>query len=422
MTLPITPSASDLEQDEIIPAQGSPHRFVVRSPILLADKKIYGYELLYRDGLASCLTSCGIAEGGKSGVDISVQMGFDLLCHGAKAFLPCSLDVLLNEYVLLLSPKLTVVELGEDIPPDKNVLAACTRLKEMGYGIALNRFVADDPREPLVALANILKVDFPLLGVEKSSALRRKHEKSCQMLADHLETQKDFEAARQASFSYFQGTFFRKPDVHPVSRRSVNGFKYFRMLQAASRAELDLREIVELIESEPSATYRLLRYLNSSLFSFAETIHSVAQALAMLGTRETRQWVRLTATLCAGESKPSVLILWALTRARFCELMGPQILAGEPDLFLLGMLSLMDLIIDLPMPRVLEGLPLSQEFKVTLLGGDTPLRPIYQLMLAQESGDWAAVSTFAEQFHLKESSLAKNYWQAMQWAWKLMAE
>jgi c-di-GMP-related signal transduction protein len=73
-------------------------------------------------------------------------------------------------------------------------------------------------------------------------------------------------------------------------------------------------------------------------------------------------------------------------------------------------------IIDLPMPRVLEGLPLSQDFRVTLLGGESRLRPVYQVMLAQEAGDWIALSALAEQFHLNETSLAKDYWQALQWA------
>ena len=422
MTTPTTPFESGVQDEAAIPVEGSPYRFVVRSPILLPDKRIYGYELQYKNGLSACFAPSGPGTGTANSVNFSVQMGFDLLCNGAKAFLPCNLDVLLCEYMLLLPPELTVVELGEDIPPSEAVFSACKRLKEAGYMIALSRFTSDDPREPLIALSNILKVDFPLLGIEKSSVLRRKYERHCQLLAEQLDTKEDFEAAKSTFFSYFQGSFFRKPDVLPVARHTVNNFKYFRMLQAASRPELDLQEIEGLIQSEPSASYRLLRYLNSSLFSFAEPIHSVAQALTMLGTRETRQWVRLTATLLAGQHKPSILILTSLIRARFCELIGPRILAGEPELFLFGLLSLMDVIMDLPMPRVLEGLPLSQEFKVTLLGGEGTLQPIYQLMLAQESGDWASLAALAEHFHLNETSVTRDYWQAMVWAQQLMGE
>jgi EAL and modified HD-GYP domain-containing signal transduction protein len=332
------------------------------------------------------------------------------------------MDVLLNDFVFLLPPAFTVIELAEDIPADEATVAACKRLKEGGYQIALDKFTADDPRQALVDLADILRVDFTLLGPEKSSALRRKHEKHCRLLAENLESQKTFDAAKMAGFSYFQGPFFRKSDVMAVSRHSSNGFKYFRMLQAASRPDLDLREIKELIESEPSATFRLLRYLNSSLFTFTEPINSIAQALNLLGTRETRHWLRLTATLCAGQHKPSVLILSALTRARFCELIGPQVLPGETDMFLLGILSLMDVIIDLPMPRVLEGLPLSQDFRLTLLGGESRLRPVYELMLAQEAGDWAALSALAKLHHLDETSLARDSWQAMEWAQQLTTE
>jgi len=420
MTTQTTSSQGHEEHEEDVPLLDIRHRFVVRHPVLLPDKRIYGYELLYRDGLAACFTPSGPEQGTASGVDGSVLMGFGLLCNGSLAFLPCSMDVLLNEFVFLLPPAQTVVELGEDIPDDERAVNACTRLKQAGYQIALAKVTIDDPRPALVNLADILRVDFPLLGAEKSGAIRRKHEKHCRLLAENLHSQKNFEAAKMAGFSYFQGTFFKKSDVLAVSRPSVNGFKYFRMLQAASRPELVLHEIEELIESEPSASYRLLRYLNSPLFNFAEPINTIAQALKMLGTRETRHWVRLTATLCAGQHKPSVLILAALIRARFCELIGPQILAGETDLFLLGILSLIDVIIDLPMPRVLEGLPLSQDFRVTLLGGESRLRPVYQVMLAQEAGDWAALRALAEQFHLNETSLAKDYSQAIQWAQQWM--
>ena len=422
MTLPIAPSAWDLDQEEGIPSQGTRNRFVARSPILMPDKKIYGYELLYRDGLDACFAPSDPPTGNASNVDFSVRMGFDVLCNGAKVFLPCSLDVLLNEYVLLLPPQQTVVELVVGVLPGPAELDACKRLKQAGYMIALQRFTPEDPREPFVALADIIKVDSRRWGAEKCSALRQKYGPHCHLLAEHLESQEDFESAKKMHFSYFQGSFFRKPEVLPVSRVSVNRSKYFRMLQAASRPELDLHELEQLIQSEPSATYRLLRYLNSSLFNFAIPINSVAQALTMLGTRETRQWVRLTAALCAGESKPSVLLLLALTRARLCELIGPQILAGEPDFFLLGILSLMDLIIDLPMPRVLEGLPISQEFKLTLLGAETRLQPVFHLMLALEAGDWPAVSALAQKYHLKESSPANANWHAMDWAQNLMKD
>jgi EAL and modified HD-GYP domain-containing signal transduction protein len=160
----------------------------------------------------------------------------------------------------------------------------------------------------------------------------------------------------------------------------------------------------------------LLRYLNSAAFGFSNEIHSVRHALSMLGEREARRWIRLVATLAAGQDKSSELVLSALVRARFCELLSPKVPHGESDLFLMGLLSMMDAILETPMVNVLEKIPLDQPTKAALLGGVSPLRPLYQLMLARESGDWENTSFLAKQLNLSEAEIAESYWQAMQWA------
>jgi c-di-GMP-related signal transduction protein len=159
-----------------------------------------------------------------------------------------------------------------------------------------------------------------------------------------------------------------------------------------------------------------LRYLNSAAFGFANEIHSVRHALAILGEREVRHWIRLVATLGAGQGKTADLVLSAIVRARFCELVSPKTPHGESELFLMGMLSMMDVILEIPKSQVLDKVPIDQESKAVLLGGASRLRPFYQLMPAQESGEWKTASELAAQLHLAESEVAECYWQAMQWA------
>jgi c-di-GMP-related signal transduction protein len=236
------------------------------------------------------------------------------------------------------------------------------------------------------------------------------------LLAEKVETREEFLAAKKAGFVYFQGYFFRKPELMQAREIPSNRLNYVRMLQAVSRPELDPREVEEIIKSEASLCYRLLRYLNSAVFGFANEIHSVRHALSMLGEREARRWIRLVATLAAGQDKSSELVLSALVRARFCELLSPKVPHGDSDLFLMGLLSMMEAILETPMAKVLEKVPIDQQTKAALLGGASSLRPLYQLMLARESGDWENTGLLAKQLHLNESEIAENYWQAMQWA------
>lgn len=236
------------------------------------------------------------------------------------------------------------------------------------------------------------------------------------MLAEKVETREEFAASKKAGFLYFQGYFFRRPEILPAHEIPANQLNYMRMWQAVAKPELDVREIESVIKIEASLCYRLLRYLNSPVFGFANEIHSVRHALAILGEREVRRWVRLVATLGAGQGKSSELVLGALVRARFCELLSSKVPHGQSDLFLLGLLSLMDAILEIPMVDMLESVPVDHETKAVLLGRESPLRKLYQLMLAQESGEWQASSELAQQLNLSDSEGAERYWEAVRWA------
>ena len=214
--------------------------------------------------------------------------------------------------------------------------------------IALDDFAVDDPREPLAAMADMIKVDVRTTSVEDCVAMVRRYApKRCRMLAEKVETQEEFLTAKKAGFSYFQGYFFRRPELMQAREIPANRVNYLRLLQAISRPELEPRELEDAIKGEASLCYRLLRYLNSAAFGFRSEIKSIRHALAILGEREVRRWLRLVATLSAGQNKPSDLVLSALVRARFCELLTPKVKHGESDLFLVGLLSLMDAILEL---------------------------------------------------------------------------
>ncbi len=194
-----------------------------------------------------------------------------------------------------------------------------------------------------------------------------------------------------------------------------------RLLQAISHDDLELKEIDGIIKGEASLCYRLLRYLNSAAFGFSSEIHSIKHGLSILGEREVRRWVRMVAALGAGQDKPSDLVLSAMVRARYCELLGPKVPHGESDLFLVGLLSLMDAILEIPMGVVLEGISLDRETRAVLLGQKSQLDPVYRLMLCQEVADWTKLSELSAQMKLPESLLTECHWKAMQWAREMTA-
>jgi c-di-GMP-related signal transduction protein len=413
----VTTPASALGPGEGKPAHKPGTQFVARQPILTADEKVFGYELLFRDGVEDFFRSTDPNAASRSTLNTSMLLGLDVLCDGRRAFVNCTAEILLKDYITLLPSGQTVVEVLETVTADHLVVAACRRLKEAGYMIALDDFAMNDPREALTDLADIIKVDLKATSAADAAAMVKKYGPwRCRMLAEKVETREEFIATKQAGFLYFQGYFFRKPEILTAHEIPANRLNYLRMLKAVSQPELDVREIENLVKSEASLCYRLLRYLNSAAFGFGAEIRSVKHALAILGEREVRRWIRLVATLGAGQGKTSDVVLAALVRARFCELLSPKIQHGDSDLFLMGMLSLMDTILEIPMRQVLDSLPIDLESKTLLLGEASRLRPFYQLMLAQESGEWSAVKELTSQLQLSETDVAESHWQAMQWA------
>ena len=398
-------------------------RFVARQPILTRDENIFGYELLFRDGVLDYFHCADGEAASRSTLDSSMLLGLDVLCGNRRAFINCTRDILLKDYISLLPPQQAVAEILESVEADDLVIAACQRLKEKGYLIALDDFVGNDPRTPLTDLADILKVDVRRTSASERLMLVKKYGPwRCRLLAEKVETREEFLAAREAGFVYFQGYFFRRPEVMVAHEIPANRLNYLRMLEAVSKPDLDIEVIENLIKGEASICYRLLRYLNSAAFAFHSEIHSVRHALSLLGERETRRWVRLVATLAAAQEKSTELVMMALVRARFCELLSAKINHGDSDLFLLGLLSLIDVMLEIPMVAVLEKVPVDHETKSVLLGGASRLRPLYQLMLAQESGDWQGTAELASQLQLNESTVAEAYWQGVQWAQQVSTE
>jgi c-di-GMP-related signal transduction protein len=376
-------------------------RYVARRPIFDRNEKVFGYELLFRDGIENVFQGGDSDAASRSTLDSSLLVGLDVLCDGRRAFVNCTRDTLIRSLIMLLPSHCTLVEILETVPVDDEVVAACQRLKEAGYLIALDDYVSDDPREPLAEMADILKVDLKLTTLDQRAALVKRHGPwRCRMLAEKVETHSEFVAARDQGFVYFQGYFLHRPEMVATLDVPANRINYVRMLQAVSQADLDVLAIEKLIKTEASICYRLLRYMNSARFGLKNEIHSVRHALAILGDREVRRWVRLIAIVGAGQDKTSDLVLCVLVRARFGESLAPHVQHGEPDLFLLGLLSMLDVMLAMPMSEILRKIPLDSESKAVLQGKPSPLRPIYQRTLAHESGDWEAARVTCDTLHL----------------------
>lgn len=180
--MPPLSSAATPGKNKPAPKPGS--HSIARQPILTTDEKVFGYELLFRDGVEDFFRHSDADAASRSTLNTSMLLGLDVLCDGHLAFINCTRDILLKDYVTLLPSGQAVVEIVEAVPPDDLLVAACHRVKAAGYKVALDNFALNDPREPLTDVADIIKVDIQkTLAVDAVAMVKRYAPLHCRMLA-----------------------------------------------------------------------------------------------------------------------------------------------------------------------------------------------------------------------------------------------
>jgi c-di-GMP-related signal transduction protein len=394
-------------------------KYLARQPILNRARELFAYELLFRNGIQNSCDGLDLELASASVLDTSFLIGFEKITAGRPMFINCPRDFLLRDYIFLFPPNLVVVEILEDIKPDQEVIDACQRLKQAGYSIALDDFVDSPDWTPLVALADFIKVDFRLTSRKEQHALASRFGgKSIRMLAEKVETQEEYAAGMQMGYSLFQGYFFCRPEI--MQHRAMPSFKlaYLELLRAATAPEFDIQDLASKIKHEPSLTFRLLRYLNSAAFGLRSEIRSVPHALSLLGERELRKWIAVVSVGVLADGKPGELMTVPLVRGRFCELLAP--LAGMAehanDLFLMGLLSVMDAILDQPLDSILAALPVRGEIKEALLTRTGLYWQLLEIAIAHERADWEKVSALASEMGMKEEQASALYVSAVDWS------
>jgi len=395
--------------------------FIARQPIFDVERRMQAYELLFRQSSENRFSGRDPDLASQEAIDTAVLVGLDVLAGGYSIFLNCPHDFIVRGYPTLFPPDFTVIEVLETVEPDSDVIAALRELKRAGYRIALDDYVDRPNFAPLVELADILKVDF--LATPPSARLelvRRYANRERQLLAEKVETEEEFSEGLRLGFTLFQGYLLGKPDMMATRKVPVLPDTHIRIERTLSAPRLNLIEIEQLIKSEPALCYRLLRYLKSPGFYLQTEVQSILQVLALLGEGELRKWLTLIASVVTigGEHNPR-LIAAALAHARFAELLGPYDGLSGSSLFLMGLFSRMESIVNRPLPVILRDVVLPVEVQAALSGEANLLRQYQELTLAYETGDWATCRPLRGQLHIPEAELRGAYREARAWAGRL---
>ncbi|SHI55576.1 EAL and modified HD-GYP domain-containing signal transduction protein [Malonomonas rubra DSM 5091] len=395
-------------------------RFIARQPIFDWEKNIFGYQLLFRNSLDNYFSGCNLDEASSEVIANSFLLfSIEEMTDDSRAFLKATHHTIKSGYISALPPQAVVIEIMQPLVPDPELVIACGHLKAAGYTLALDDFIFDDNIESLLNYIDIVKFDTTSTSLEDCQDISDElHPRGIKLLATKVESYEAFHQLQNSGVDYFQGYFFSKPTV--LSRKDIpaNTMKYVQILQQVNAPEIDYEKLADTIQGEMSVAYKLLKLINSAAFGLPKPVHSIKQALALLGGKELRKWVSLISMTGMASDKPNQLVINSLARGKSCELLAPHVgmVSRAPDLFLMGLFSMLDGIIDRSLNDVLNDIPFEEDLKDALLGKPGHPRKVLDLVLAQEMGLWRVLGYIADSLRLKENTLQEIYIEALKWA------
>ena len=388
-----------------------PEVAVVRQPIADERHGVIGYELVFGGERQSLDPATDAKATSALLVDAFGDIGLDLLSGRHPAWISIARNFLLEIGPPPVRPDRAVLQIAA-CPARDDVLAVLQRLARGGYTLALDDFDGRSDLGVLLELCSIVKVrvsgrdDAILRGIV---AAPKAH--GALLVATGVSSAYDFDRCRALGFSYFQGGFFAKPRMVRHQGVGHGGHSSLRALGELSVADAGFEDLERIISSDVGLSLKLLRYVNSAFFALPRTIASVREALSLLGTRTVRRWATVMA-LSAASGAAHELVAIALHRARMCEMLAGSAAHEEREAFFtVGLFSVADGLMDMPMEEVLDSLPFSDEIRSALLRHEGPKGELLSAVIAYERGEFPVAPAASS-----DVSLAGAYRAALEWA------
>lgn len=389
--------------------------FIGRQAIFDRNNNVTSYELLFRSADNKFLDD-GDCMTAKVLVGALMDIGLDTLAGNKPVNINASESFLLSGMIDLLPAGRVGIEVLESVPVTAEVINACKALKAKGYKIILDDVIYAPHLDPLLELADVIKVDLPFVkDLDADVKILRKF--NATLLAEKVETLADYEKAYALGFEYFQGYYFCKPDIVNSKTMADSKIAILQALQQVMTATV-VADIQKVVKQDVSLSYRLLKYINSASFGMRSEVESIERALVLLGLNNTRRWLSLLSLASLSEGKPSELIRTALYRGYLLESIAKFLNTGESeDDFLLGMFSVLDALLDKPMSEAISEIALPSTVRDALLSDDAPMS--YKLHIAKslersELDKTISLTAKYDALHIKD--LMNLYTQALSWS------
>ena len=387
---------------------------LARQPIFDDRSHVFGYELLYR-GPEIAAEDFGAVATARVLCEALTELGLQRVVADGQMFINFDQHLLEHGAAELLPTGRAVVEVLEHVIATPELARLIQALRNGGVRIALDDFLFQEHLLPLLPLADFVKVDVLAAEGTLPDVAARLLALGLPLIAEKVETRKQFQHCRELGFRYFQGYYFARPESLTQARMAPGQLAILQLLTELNRPDCDSRQLAHVIGRDVRLAHHILRLANSAAYRRRRELKSIADAATVLGQETLRQCASLLLLAQLPGNKPQELLTLAMTRGKLCECVAAAEPGSDPGAaFTVGLLSVLDALLDRDMGAILDELALAPELRAALLGDrGQPLGAILARAQAYEQGDWSAIGLLPTGPGL---SLARAYTGAIEMA------
>lgn len=386
-------------------------RYLARQSIMDTNKKIYGYELLYRNSGENFFPQDISASVATQKLISSIKMDFDpdLISGGCLSFVNFPKEVIMSELILCLEADRFVIEILEDIIVDHAFAERIKYLQSIGYTFAIDDYTGEQDISEIVEYITIIKVDCILASIQVQKEIIATFGGTKRLLAEKIETEDEYFTAIQMGYHLFQGYFFSRPILIEQESIDVLNMSIIDLLKEAAKPELDYNAISKIINADIGITYRLFTCINTMKYATQNRVTSVQQALVHMGIIEAKRWLTLVCMQNIATKSQEETIKIALMRGFFAENVARDINADNKNIgfytYLAGMFSIFS---KEKQKKIYEILNCDINSATQEI-----MDEVVDFTFHYENAEWAFVESFATKYNTNTEKLYEHYRQAI---------
>ena len=394
-------------------------------PFFDKDMKVCVYSLFSQKEnllLNPARQASGINDGAArvEGLDILQRIGIDTLSPGTDVFVPVGSiavfsdiesqsEAMIGRLVLLFDNSVTNT-------PDYQ--ERFRQLKQKGYKLAIRKLPVEEIEnyKEILSLMDYIILDYKKVDVYKARIYFGNQYPNIRICVGNIEKQEVFDDVRMdRAFHLFEGAFYRIPVTKGQTEVEPLKVNYLELMNIVNDVDFELTKAADVIGRDTALVVSLLEMVNR--IATKSEVTSIRHAAALLGQRELKKWINtvITKELCA--DRPNEITRVSLLRAKFLECLAPSFGMGmkASELFLMGLFSVLNIILSMPMEEALNKVNVSKDIREALLSCKGEFADIYGFMTAYENADWQEVSRMQILKNIDSDAVFKAYIEAVCW-------